>query len=146
MFAGALCRAAPLQAEPSHPALRSLVPLVEVFAAGQPIPGYDVAGLRCAGLRLAQDDWTRRNPGVAGPTATEMAEVDLMLQASENHRLSEGGELGRVHVSLERDARRVWRLYLRRFDANLRKAGHPWQGDPLVTGDTGFCKALARRS
>jgi hypothetical protein len=141
----ALVLALPAQAEPNHPALRSLQPLPEVFAAGQDIPPYDVAGLRCAGLRLAQADWAERNPGIEGPTADEMDEVDLMLQASEQQRLNDGMELGRAHVSIEREARRVWRLYDRRFAANLRKQGHPWAEDALVTGDMGFCERLARR-
>jgi hypothetical protein len=140
-----LCLVLPARAEPNHPALRSLLPLLEVFAAGQDIPSYDVAGLRCAGLRLAQADRAGRTPGIAGPTDAEMAEVDLMLEASEQQRLNEGMELGRAHVSIEREARRLWRLYDRRFAENLRKRGHPWDGDPLVTGDMRFCERLAAR-
>ena len=141
----AVVLAAPALAEPNHPALRSLLPLLDVFAAGKEIPPYDVAGLRCAGLRLAQADWAARNPGVEGPTVAEMAEVDLMLQASEQQRLNEGMELGRAHVSIERETRRVWRLYERRFAGNARNGNHPWAGDTLVTGDMGFCERLARR-
>lgn len=143
-----LASALPLtaQAEPNHPALRSLQPLVQVYAAGQEIPPYDVAGLRCAGLRLAQADWAGRSPDIGGPTAAEMAEVDLMLQASEQQRLNDGMELARAHVSIERDVRRVWRLYDRRFAGNARKDAHPWADDPLVSGDIGFCERLAGRS
>jgi hypothetical protein len=140
-----LCLPFGAQAEPNHPALRSLLPLAEVFAAGQEVPPYDVAGLRCAGLRLAQADWAARHPEITGPSSAEMVEVDLMLEASERQRLNDGMELGRAHVSIERDARRIWRLYQRRFDSNVRKGAHPWQDDPLVTADTGFCQALARR-
>lgn len=132
-------------AEPNHPALRSLLPLLEVFGAGQKIPSYDVAGLRCAGLRLAQADWATQTPDIAGPTAAEMAEADLMLEASEQQRLNEGMDLARAHVSIERDARRIWRLYGRRFAGNVRKGGHPWAEGRLVTGDMGFCERLARR-
>ena len=141
----ALLLALPAQAEPNHPALRSLQPLLEVFAAGKKVPAYDVAGLRCAGLRLAQADWAKRNPGIEGPTAAEMDELDLMLRASEQQRLNDGMDLARAHVSIEREARRVWRLYDRRFAANQRKQGHPWAKDPLVTGDMGFCERLAAR-
>jgi hypothetical protein len=131
------------QAEPGHPALLSLLPLAEVYATGQDIPPYDVAGLRCAGLRLAQGEWATRDPGLQGPTAEELAEVDLMLEASEQQRLNDGMELGRAHVSIEREARRVWRLYDRRFKANEGQSGHPWDGDALVTGDMAFCNRLA---
>jgi hypothetical protein len=135
----------PAGAEPNHPALRSLLPLQEVFAAGQEIPPYDVAGLRCAGLRLAQADWAAKNPGIVGPTAAEMAEVDLMLEASEQQRLNDGMDLARAHVSIEREARRIWRMYDRRFAAAVRKGAHPWADDPLVAGDAGFCTRLAQR-
>ncbi len=140
-----LCLPAAVLAEPDHPALRSLLPLQEIYAAGQDLPPYDVAGLRCAGLRLAQAEWATEAPDIAGPSAAEMAEVDLMLEASEQQRLNDGMELGRAHVSIEREARRVWRLYQRRFEGNVRKGGHPWQDDALVTGDIRFCEALARR-
>jgi hypothetical protein len=141
----ALCLPLAAQADPNHPALRNLLPLLEVFGPGQKIPSYDVAGLRCAGLRLAQADWATRSPDFAGPTAAEMAEADLMLEASEQQRLNDGMDLARAHVSIERDARRIWRLYDRRFAGNVRKGGHPWANDPLVTGDMGFCERLARR-
>lgn len=141
----ALCLPLAAKADPNHPALRSLMPLLEVFGAGQQIPSYDVAGLRCAGLRLAQSDWATRSPDIAGPTAAEMAEADLMLEASEQQRLNEGMDLARAHVSIERDARRIWRLYDRRFAGNVRKGGHPWADDPLIMGDMGFCERVAQR-
>jgi hypothetical protein len=154
---GPLCRAFVLSmgvlampgtatAEPNHPALRALVPLQEVFAADRKTPAYDVAGLRCAGLLLAKHDWAMRHSGVAAPTDAEMAEADLMLEASEQQRLNDGMDLVRAHVSIERDARRVWRLYERQFARNDRKNGHPWQDDPLIIGDSRFCAALYRRT
>ena len=140
-FGLVLVCAAPLRAEPGHPALRSLIPLTEVYARGADIPGFDVAGVRCAGLMLAQFDWAARNPGVSGPTEAEMARVDLLFEASEQQRLNEGMELGRAHVSIEREARRVWRLYERRFAENAT-AGHPWAEDVLIAGDQRVCDAL----
>jgi hypothetical protein len=134
------------RAEPGHPALRKLVPLLEVFAAGKPVPGYDVAGLRCAGLLLAQYDWAERHPGVSSPSRDEMRQADLMLEASEQQRLNDGLDLVQAHVTVEREARRVWQLYQRQFARNDRQGRHPWQDDPLILGDSRFCAALSGRN
>jgi hypothetical protein len=130
-------------AEPGHPALRKLVPLLEVFAAGKPVPGYDVAGLRCAGLLLAQYDWAERHPGVAAPSRDEMRQADLMLEASEQQRLNDGLDLVQAHVTVEREAKRVWKLYQRQFARNEGQGRPPWQDDPLILGDSRFCAALS---
>ena len=132
------------KAEPDHPALRQLLPLAEIYAKGQKAPPYDVAGLRCGGLLLAQFDWSARNPDVSGPDPAEMAKVDSLFEASEQQRLNEGMALDRAHVSIEREAKRVWRLYERRFAANAKGGGHPWLDDPLINGDTQVCAALLR--
>ena len=132
------------KAEPNHPALRQLLPLAEIYAKGQATPPYDVAGLRCGGLLLAQFDWSARNPEVTGPDQAAMAKVDSLFEASERQRLNDGMELGRAHVSIEREAKRVWRLYERRFAANAKGGGHPWLNDPLISGDAQVCAALLR--
>ena len=129
-------------AEPNHPALRQLLPLTEVYAKGQKAPPYDIAGLRCGGLLLAQYDWSARNPEVTGPDQVAMAKIDSLFEASEQQRLNDGMDLGRAHVSIEREAKRVWRLYERRFAANAKGGGHPWANDPLITGDAQVCAAL----
>lgn len=130
-------------AEPGHPALRKLVPLLEVFAAGKPVPGYDVAGLRCAGLLLAQYDWAQRHSEVPAPSQAQMRQADLMLEASEQQRLNDGLDLVQAHVTIEREAKRVWQLYQRHFARNDRQGRHPWQDDPLILGDSRFCAALS---
>lgn len=147
LFAAVLVFCLPIaaMAEPDHPALRRLFPLLEVFAAGKAAPGYDVAGLRCAGLLLAQNDWAARHPGVTPPEDRDMQQADLMLEASEQERLNNGMDLAKAHVSIEREARRVWRLYERHFASNARQGRHPWQDDPLIIGDSRFCAALYRR-
>ena len=108
------------------------------------MPPYDVAGLRCGGLLLAQFDWAARNPRVDGPDDADMASVDRLFEASEQQRLNEGMALDRAHVSIEREAKRIWRLYERRFAANAKAGGHPWLNDPLITGDAQVCAALLR--
>ncbi len=133
-----------VKAEPNHPALRQLLPLTDLYAKGQKAPPYDVAGLRCGGLLLAQFDWSARNPEVSGPDPAEMAKVDRLFEASEQQRLNEGMALDRAHVSIEREAKRARRLYERRFAANAKGGGHPWLNDPLIKGDTQVCAALLR--
>lgn len=138
--------AAPVaKAEPNHPALRQLLPLAEIYAKGQKAPPYDVAALRCGGLLLAQLDWSEKNQGVTGPDPADMAKVDRLFEAAEQQRLNEGMELARTHVSIEREAKRVWRLYAQRFAANAKGGGHPWSDDPLIKGDGQFCAALLQR-
>ena len=73
-----------------------------------------------------------------------MASVDRLFEASEQQRLNEGMALDRAHVSIEREAKRIWRLYERRFAANAKAGGHPWLNDPLITGDAQVCAALLR--
>jgi hypothetical protein len=132
-----------LRAEPNHPALRSLLPLVEVYAAGKAAPAFDVAGIRCAALLIAQHDWAQEAGGdVDGPGKAGMQEADRLLEASEQQRLNDGIDLVRAHVTIERETARVLRLYTRQFRRNAGSGRHPWEGDALLHGDLSFCAAL----
>lgn len=140
-----LAWAAPVlaQARP-HPALTELVPLTEVFDARRPgLPGFDVAGIRCAALTLAQDRWARVNPfaGSIPPAALAAAEANLASAALDRQqRLRQGAAAARGGV--QTDADRLKALYLARFDARARADGHPWRNDSLIARDTTYCEFL----
>jgi hypothetical protein len=119
--------------------LQTLDPLLKVFAADGDTPGYDVVGVRCAGLIYAQDTW-RKDHGGAGPTKHLLAEVATALEVATQHRVGLGQVLTTATLSIEADFRRVYDLYLARFATNA-KSGHPWSDDPLLKGDQSYCNA-----
>ena len=122
--------------------LRTLEPLMEVFAADGDSPGWDVAGIRCAGLLYAQESW-RQDHGGSGPGRKLLASAATGLEQAVQHRVGLGKSLTKATLSVEDDLHRVHALYLARFKANDAN-GHPWSGDSLVKGDLGYCKAALR--
>lgn len=119
--------------------LKTLEPLIEVFGAEHETPGWDVAGIRCAGLIYAQDVWRDKHGG-NGPSRRLMARVPVALDQAVYHRVGLGQDLTKATLSVEADLQRVLGLYTERFEANA-KTGHPWTGDPDLRGDLNYCKA-----
>lgn len=144
-LAATLAAAAAGPAGATDPALLGLIPLVEVYAAGQPSPGFDVAGIRCAGLYAARHDWARRHPGVRAPSPAQLADIDSHLTAARLHREGQGMSMTAAHTSVQEDARRVVGLYQAHFAGRQEAAGHPWDGDALVHGDGAYCDLLGGR-
>jgi hypothetical protein len=122
--------------------LRGLVPLLEVFSTTSDSPGYDVVGIRCAGLLYAQDTW-RQNHGGMGPGQKLLASAATGLELATQHRIGLGHDLTQATLSVEADFRRVYELYLARFATN-DATGHPWSNDPLLRGDQSYCKGVLR--
>jgi len=122
--------------------LQTLEPLLEVFSATHDSPGYDIVGVRCAGLLYAQDTWSKEHGG-AGPTKQVLADAATGLELATQHRVGLGQDLTKATLSVEADLRRVYDLYLARFAAN-EKNGHPWSDDPLLRGDQGYCSIALR--
>lgn len=125
----------PAVADPLH----ALEPLLEVFSATHDTPGWDVAGIRCAGLLYAQDHWQQEHGGL-GPSRKLLSRAATGLEQAVQHRVGLGQDLTKATLSVEEDLHRVFRLYVERFTENA-KSGHPWSGDRLVKGDLGYCKA-----
>lgn len=125
----------PALAEPLH----KLDPLIEVFAAGGDSPGWDVAGIRCAGLIYAQESW-RQEHGGTGPGKKLLDAAATGLEQAVQNRVGLGKSLTKATLSVEDDFHRVHKLYLERFKENDR-TGHPWQGDPDLRGDRNYCRA-----
>jgi hypothetical protein len=144
-LAAALALAGPGPAAATDPALLGLVPLVEVYVVGRPPPGFDVGGIRCAGLFAAQHDWSRRHPGIRPPGPARLADIDNHLTAARIHRQGQGMGIAAAQVSVQQDARRVLGLYQAHFAGRQEAAGHPWDGDRLVQTDTSYCDLLAGR-
>jgi hypothetical protein len=119
--------------------LQQLDPLLEVFAADGDTPGYDVVGVRCAGLIYAMDTWSKDHGG-AGPAEYLLSEAATALEVATKSRVGLGQDLTRATLSVEADFHRVHGLYLARFAAN-DASGHPWSDDPLLKGDQTYCKA-----
>jgi hypothetical protein len=128
----------PAMADP----LQTLEPLLEVFSATHDSPGWDVAGIRCAGLLYAQDSWKQQHGG-AGPTKRVLAKAATGLEQATQHRIGLGQDLTKATLSVEADFRRIYELYLARFTAN-EATGHPWSDDPLLRGDQSYCEAALR--
>lgn len=128
---------APLAAQADP--LRDLEPLLEVFSATQESPGWDVAGIRCAGLIYAQDYWHGEH-GDPGPSQRLLGKAATGLEQAVQHRVGLGQDLTKATLSVEEDLHRVFQLYLDRF-TEAAKSGHPWSGDRLVQGDLTYCKA-----
>lgn len=122
--------------------LRELKPLLEVFAADGDSPGWDVAGIRCAGLFYAQESW-RQEHGGSGPGKKLLASAATGLEQAVQHRVALGKSLTKATLSVEDDLHRVHALYLARFAKNDVN-GHPWNEDALMKGDQSYCKAALR--
>ena len=125
----------PAMADP----LQTLEPLLEVFSATHDSPGYDVVGVRCAGLFYAQDSWRQKHGG-AGPTKALLAKAATGLELATQHRVGLGQDLTTATLSVEADFRRVYDLYLARFAKNAESVP-PWSDDALLKGDQSYCKA-----
>jgi hypothetical protein len=144
-FALLLPAAALAQGAP-HPALTRLIPLTEVYDArngGRDVPGFDVAGIRCAAMVHARDLWARQTPGFPRVPEAELREADTNLIASEiDRRQRLRWSATRASAATREDAQRVVGLYLARFEQNQRSRRHPWQGDPVLERDTIYCGFL----
>jgi hypothetical protein len=125
----------PVLADPLH----ELEPLLEVFDARKESPGWDVAGIRCAGLLYAQESWRQDHNG-SGPGKNILAEAAIGLEQSVQHRVNKGQSLTKATLSVDEDLHRVFDLYTARFKKNDAN-GHPWNGDSLLRGDLGYCRA-----
>lgn len=119
--------------------LKTLEPLIEVFGAEHDTPGWDVAGIRCAGLLYAQDKW-RQTHGGTGPKRKLLDQAAIGLEQAVQHRVGLGQDLTKATLSVDADFHRVFDLYLARFGKN-DAGGHPWTGDPDLRGDLTYCKA-----
>lgn len=130
----------------AHPALESLVPLVEAYGvAVTPTPAFDVAGIRCAGLFAAQEHWAGAHGNRGMPSAARLRDIDLNLDRAQITRQQAGMDLTRAHASVQDDIYRVTALYAARFQAHDQVEGLPWQGDGLITSDTAYCDILNGR-
>jgi len=131
----------------THEALHRLIPLIDVYDARTTSPEFDVAGIRCAAMTLAQDDWAQRNrrAGVSRPNARAMRDAQHNLTAAEITRRNRGIEYSTAYVTTAEDARRVHGLYTARFASNAGDGSHPWLGDPLLVGDAMYCGHLNAR-
>ena len=131
-----------------HPALTRLIPLTEVYDArnGRSAPGFDVAGIRCGAMVLAQDAWARGTPGLPPLPAADLRQADTNLTASAVDRRQRQRMSAAAAASTTRaDAQRVRGLYLARFEENRRRGLHPWRGDPVLERDTTYCGFLNQR-
>ena len=138
----ALAVAAPAMA---HEALRSLIPLTTVYAADRPSPEFDVAGIRCAGLFAAQEQWARAHGNQGMPSRARRADIDHNLDLAQITRNNAGMDLGRAHTSTQADLYAVVELYAARFRTQDSGDTVPWQGDGLITSDTAYCDLLNGR-
>jgi hypothetical protein len=121
--------------------LQTLVPLMEVFTADGDTPGFDVVGIRCAGLYYAQQTWRQQNGG-NGPTRAQLEVGEISLRRTVQHRINAGMDIVSADQSTEADLRRVMDLYLARFAQNAA-SGHPWRNDSTLGGDLDYCSFAA---
>jgi hypothetical protein len=128
----------------THGAFTRLVPLIDVGDARPPVPEADRAGIRCAALTLAQDDRARRNPGDRRPNARARRAAPNTLSAAGITLPNRGMDISRADSSARGDAVRQIGLDRARFVRNARDGSHPWNGDPLILGDTRYCDILNR--
>ena len=153
MPGGALLRAAALAAAAlapapqalAHEALHTLVPLIEVYSATQPSPEFDVAGVRCAALYMAQQDWAKSRPGTPRPSKAQLRDIEANLTAAEQTRRNAGLSLVAAQESIKADVLRVFALYKAHFDRTRHDNKSPWTGDPLLRGDMRYCDLLGGR-
>lgn len=142
------CLASLVAAAPAaaHPALDRLIPLIEVYDARlADTPEFDVAGIRCAALFIAQQLWSESHGGEGRPSAARLADIERNLTQAELARRDEGMGLSRAYSTTLDDARRVIDLYSAHFRVRETGEGLPWQGDPLISGDTNYCDLLGNR-
>jgi hypothetical protein len=124
--------------------LKSLVPLIELYAQdAKPKLGFDVAGIRCAGLYAAQADWAETH-GLRGPTQKQRKDIELHLTRAEIYRKEAGQSVARAYESTRNDVLRVMDLYSDRFAKRAASGAHPWSGDSLLRGDLAYCKVLGQ--
>jgi len=117
---------------------RRLVPLLDIFNPANDTPGYDVVGIRCAGVWYAQEEWTQTHGG-RGATRAQLSAGAHVLELAVQHRIGEGRSLTEATLTVEADVLAVIDLYLARFAQNAT-GGHPWRSDPLVGGDLTYCE------
>lgn len=129
----------------ANEALQKLVPLMEVYRADGKSPEFDVAGIRCAGLFLAQSEWARQNGGAGQPSKARIRDIETNLARAEQHRLNRGQGLVAAQENTRSDVLRVHRLYTARFTKNAAGGADPWGGDRLIRDDTRYCDLLAGR-
>jgi hypothetical protein len=124
--------------------LKELVPLIELYAENaNPKLGFDIAGIRCAGLYAAQADWAATH-GLSGPTRKERKDIELHLTRAELYRQNAGQSVSRAYETTRRDVLQVMALYTDRFAERAAKGEHPWTGDPLLRGDLAYCGILGQ--
>jgi hypothetical protein len=124
--------------------LSALVPLVEIYAAGaKDQPGFDVAGIRCAGLYTAQADWARKH-GLRGPSRKALKDVETHLTRAEIYRQEQGMSVPDAYKTTLDDVQTVIGLYTRLFAKRSKIGQHPWEGDRLIHGDSAYCKLLGQ--
>ncbi len=141
---GLMIVAAPAPA-PAHEALESLVPLMQVYNPANNPPEFDVAGIRCAGLFIAQNDWADHHGGAGRPTRAQLQDVEDNLTRAEQQRRNEGRDIVAAQESIRTDVLRVYGLYKARFAEAPADATPPWRDDRLVHDDTVYCNLLNGR-
>lgn len=130
---------------PAHEALDSLVPLVQVYNTANNPPEFDVAGIRCAGLFIAQNDWADHHGGVGRPSRAQLKDVENNLTSAEQQRRNEGQDMVTAQESIRTDVLRVYELYKARFTAAAEGGSPPWANDRLIADDTMYCDLLNGR-
>ena len=130
---------------PAHGALETLKPLLEVYKPENNPPEFDVAGIRCAGLFIAQNDWADHHGGAGRPTRAQLQDVEDNLTAAEQQRRNEGRDIVAAQESIRVDVLRVYELYKARFAQAPADLSPPWQGDKLIRDDTFYCEILNGR-
>lgn len=124
--------------------LRELIPLIELYSKDTNPPlGFDIAGIRCAGLYAAQADWASVH-GLRGPTQKQRKDIELFLRLAEIHRKDTGQSIARAHESTRVDVLQVMQLYTDRFAERAASGAHPWSGDTLVGNDLFYCRLLGQ--
>ncbi len=123
--------------------LDSLVSLIDIYGPNGTEQDFDVAGIRCAALTAAQDNWNRAH-GARGMPADAMEQVQVNLTLAEQERLNQGMDRVRAMTSVQEDMFRVIDLYTARFEAIGRERA-PWEIEQLLQGDMAYCEALNRR-
>jgi hypothetical protein len=123
--------------------LDSLVSLIDIYGPNGTEHDFDVAGIRCAALTAAQDNWNRAH-GARGMPADAMEQVQVNLTLAEQERLNEGVDRVRAMTSVQNDMFRVIDLYTARFEAIGRERA-PWEIEQMLQGDMAYCEALNRR-
>ncbi len=142
LFIGLMACLAPAAALAQDP-FREPLPLVEIFGAGSDT-GFDLAGIRCAALVVAQEEWVKAHGTGQRPTRAQMQSVELNLTLAEQHRLNAGVDIVAAQETTRADVLAAMAMYTSRFAANAG-SGHPWRGDRMVGGDAAYCDILNDR-